>query len=384
VRELGKGGVVPTTLKLKVGDEMFAVSYKPIDDLVLNAIHPMIVNNTILSFDLVVGADHGQGSMQCVVKIILRYTGNETKTIVKTCAEIPCKKESYELLRATIAPPINQSIYNMIEGPVTAGRGTSGTLLYDLEDHSLEFYKPDDNQYDMNLHQTILFNIFMTGNLAFIATCLGKEGSASWHCYVCDLKYATWQAKGHDLGKKWTLDSLLAAYQVSQEIGKRTQGMNQLPLITCVCVDRFTPPLMHIMLGIANGLFDNTVANLKRVPGLEDLPLTVEQSRLDYFAKMADHDDAKNKLEAWQLMHKDELELVRIHKTQISKQIRERAFGGQVLAEANVEKNNLTEYINQLVAEEKHLKSILSAQKERLAAAMTFMEEQESQPFETV
>jgi len=38
VRDLGKGGVVPTTLKLKVGDKMFAVSYKPIDDLVLNTI----------------------------------------------------------------------------------------------------------------------------------------------------------------------------------------------------------------------------------------------------------------------------------------------------------------------------------------------------------
>jgi len=99
------------------------------------------------------------------------------------------------------------------------------------------------------------------------------------------------------------------------------QGVNQLPLITCVCVDHYTPPLMHIMLGIANGLFDNTVANLKRVPGLEDLPLTVEQSRLDYFAKMADHDDAKKELEAWQLTHKDELELLCIHKMQIGKQI---------------------------------------------------------------
>jgi len=43
------------------------------------------------------------------------------------------------------------------------------------------------------------------------------------------------------------------------------------------------------MLGIANGIFNNTVANLKRVPGLEVLPLAVEQSRLDYFAKKADH-----------------------------------------------------------------------------------------------
>jgi len=56
------------------------------------------------------------------------------------------------------------------------------------------------------------------------------------------------------------------------------------------------PSLMHIMLGIANGLFDSTVANLKRLLGLEDLSLTGEQSQLDYFAKMADHDDAKKRI----------------------------------------------------------------------------------------
>jgi len=143
---------------------------------------------------------------------------------------------------------------------------------------------------------------------------------------------------------------------------------------------------MHIMLGIANRLFNNTMANLKRVPRLEDLPLTVEQSQLDYFAKMADHDDAKKELEAWQLMHKDELELLHIPKVQIGKQIRECTFGGQVLVEANVENNNLSEYINQLIAEEKHQKSnVLSAQKEMLTTATTFMEEQEKQhPFQTV
>jgi len=53
--------------------------------------------------------------------------------------------------------------------------------------------------------------------------------------------------------------------------------------------------------------------------------------------------------------------------------------------EANVERNNLTEYINQLIAEEAHLKSnVLSVWKEMLATATTYMEEQEKNPFETV
>jgi len=53
--------------------------------------------------------------------------------------------------------------------------------------------------------------------------------------------------------------------------------------------------------------------------------------------------------------------------------------------EANVERNNVTEYINQLIAEETHLKSnVLSVWKEMLATATTYMEAQEKNPFETV
>jgi len=66
----------------------------------------------------------------------------------------------------------------------------------------------------------------------------------------------------------------------------------------------------------------------------------------------------KKELEARQLMHKDELELFCIHKVQIGKQIREHTFGLQVLMEENVEKSNLMEYINQLVAEGNHLKTM--------------------------
>jgi len=95
IHKLRKGGVESMTLKLKVREEVFAVSYKPLDDLVINKIHPMIANN-LLSFDS--DSDHGQGSMWWTVKYILQYNDNETKTIVKICAEILCKKKSYELL----------------------------------------------------------------------------------------------------------------------------------------------------------------------------------------------------------------------------------------------------------------------------------------------
>jgi len=74
------------------GRERIFLPYHTSKLMIFDTIHPMIANN-MLSSDLIVDTDHGQGSMWCAVKLILQYNDNETKTIVMTCAKIPCKKE---------------------------------------------------------------------------------------------------------------------------------------------------------------------------------------------------------------------------------------------------------------------------------------------------
>jgi len=46
---------------------------------------------------------------------------------------------------------------------------------------------------------------------------------------------------------------------------------------------------------------------------------------------MADHDDAKKELEAWQLIHKDELEQFHIHKVQIVSKFQSALLEGKFL-----------------------------------------------------
>jgi hypothetical protein len=52
--------------------------------------------------------------------------------------------------------------------------------------------------------------LFMTGDLAFYSTVLGKENmSGSWD-YACDLRHSQWQEKGHEKGEEWTIEKLKA------------------------------------------------------------------------------------------------------------------------------------------------------------------------------
>jgi hypothetical protein len=124
----------------------------------------------------------------------------------------------------------------------------------------------------------------------------------------------------------------------------------------------------------------------KRVPGLEDFPLIIQQSQLGYFFKMADHDDAKNELELWHVHHKEELARAMSFpkNAHLTWQIRDRAFAGNQLFQANEEKTNLTDYINQLVAKERQLRDVLSDQKGALpAASMLMLEQEKNHSFES-
>jgi len=63
----------------------------------------------INSIDLVLGGDHGQEKFQMVMKIICR---DELQNIVDEwvvkIAHIDCQKDTYQVLRETIMPKLNE------------------------------------------------------------------------------------------------------------------------------------------------------------------------------------------------------------------------------------------------------------------------------------
>ena len=73
-----------------------------------------LVDNTT-TLDIVIGGDHGQGKFRCLLKLILRDADNTIiKTVVLKVGHIDCPKDTYDVLKLSIAPLINQYLTQII------------------------------------------------------------------------------------------------------------------------------------------------------------------------------------------------------------------------------------------------------------------------------
>jgi hypothetical protein len=93
-----------------------------------------------------------------------------------------------------------QSVQNLNQGAEGKGVEQQSTLL---------FYAILDRTPRLADEDTLVLNVpirvFITGDLAFYATVVGKEGMDKAHCHWCKLPSAQWQTYGHAPGPKWTL-----------------------------------------------------------------------------------------------------------------------------------------------------------------------------------
>jgi hypothetical protein len=51
-------------------------------------------------------------------------------------------------------------------------------------------------------------HVFISGDLAFHATVVGKEGMDKAHCHWCKLRSAEWQAHAHERGMRWDSEEM--------------------------------------------------------------------------------------------------------------------------------------------------------------------------------
>ena len=78
------------------------------------------------------------------------------------------------------------------------------------------------------------------------------------HCYLCRLTYAGFQ----DLlvqGEPWTWKKMedIAAEVASESFkGQAKEGIKELPWWTFIPLHHFLPPLLHLMMGIWNDIWD--------------------------------------------------------------------------------------------------------------------------------
>ena len=130
------------------------------------------------SVDLVIGGDHGQGKFRSVMKVILRnrYGKNVNHFCIKV-NHIDCEKDTYEVLKKSIAAPLNADIKSINESKHIQ-------VLTDIITKAVCLFIGTEDQVDMSqyiIKKSVPVRIIMCGDLAFFATVLVKVNmSGKW------------------------------------------------------------------------------------------------------------------------------------------------------------------------------------------------------------
>ncbi len=214
VDAFGQAHVAPVTGSFEDPVTKKTIHYwtKPIAELLEVSVSTYIQENkmateegalrSLKSMDVVLGGDHGQGKFRSVIKIILR-DGNDKQvtSMVMKVGHIDCTKDTYEVLKSSVAGPLNESLQEVINsGALLLIRDANGGLSCRMRNHG------DDTL--LTIISSLPIRVFVTGDLAYFAAILGKVNMAGDWCTWCGLSAKEWSPEDHDKGELWTLEAM--------------------------------------------------------------------------------------------------------------------------------------------------------------------------------
>jgi len=96
----------------------------------------------------------------------------------------------------------------------------------------------------------------------------------------------------HEKGGLWSLQTMQETCLL--EMGARkARGIKKTPLITCVDVDHYSLPLLHMMMGQGNKLLDSFLDYVDKFPHLEDTPIELKGIWNNFYHALQKQNDAK-------------------------------------------------------------------------------------------
>lgn len=151
---------------------------------------PINLNNiTFKGFHLIFGADHGGGAFPCGAKVVLiieeqdpvdqmtmppisvptpKSGGKQQESIVfeVSLAEVECRKDTADLIEKTIGSILKSGFKKIAENKLTICQDETGNIICSFD--------PLGDAYTSTVSIKPL--MFVTGDLAFYAMVLGREG----------------------------------------------------------------------------------------------------------------------------------------------------------------------------------------------------------------
>jgi hypothetical protein len=210
IKQLAFDLVPPVVGTVQYMDRTLDNWYKYLDSHLTKQIAREHINQPGFSYssiDFVVGADHGQVFFRASVKVIFRNAdGSLEATAIYGLGEIECAKDTAELLLLAFTPKLtfrqiisyerdengrhasNCSLSIYRKNNVLPVDGTSD----DVGQEASTFYAIWDRTGLVSEEDTLELNVpicvFITGDLAFYANIMGKEGMDKAHCHWWKLR----------------------------------------------------------------------------------------------------------------------------------------------------------------------------------------------------
>ena len=297
---------------------------------------------------------------------------------------IDCKKDTYDVLKNTIAKNMNASLKKLslsgalsIKPTIDDARNNSFYVaLYDAE-----------NVIEDASKATI--RLFLTGDLAFYAAVLGKVNMSGTWCTWCNLRNVEWERKDHDIGNEWTKEKMKQLRRdVETGTLKKTpaniKGCVDEPLIDCIELNLYVFPVLHIMIGlgnkVVNDFFHWTDQRVEMIPEEE------MRARKAWLQSIHAMEKEKEVLNEWLRHNSSDLaELIRDRKlARVLKESRVEGTTGpyeytlEERQEMKTAIENWTVTINELQKEREGLSAIVTLKKKIVAQLLKIVNEKKS------
>jgi hypothetical protein len=155
--------------------------------------------------------EHAKGHSCVSLTIVLRHRNATGEWIeqqhVFSVANAKCRKDDSEIVRNTFGPSLNAELkaikqagdVSFFTAPATEAYGNCYALGTELAQRE---------NWDVFL-VTASVTLWMSGDLFWYATALGKECYAGLWCSYCQLFKVDWQSAGHAEGNLWMMEGLL-------------------------------------------------------------------------------------------------------------------------------------------------------------------------------
>ena len=95
--------------------------------------------------------------------------------------------------------------------------------------------------------------MYVTGDLAWLSTMLGKEDMSSHWCHICKLAKEVWAEEGHSKEEPWTIQRIIDMANQNKK-GKDRIGVKIEPFWDFIPIKNYIISMLHVMIGVGDDI----------------------------------------------------------------------------------------------------------------------------------